>query len=66
MSEESPHLVDHPRAVKVAALRGLPPANAGGRRPGTQRDLQSHEASLIAAVAEQEFLKEPPGKTPIH
>lgn len=62
----STYLVYYPRAVKMAALRGLPPANASGCCPSTQGDLQGYEASLITAVAEKKFLEEPPGKTSVH
>lgn len=50
----------------MAALRGLPPANASGCCPGTQWDLQGYEASLITAVAEKKLLEEPPRKSSVH
>lgn len=62
----SQHLIDDPRAVKVSVLRGLPPADASGWRAGTEWDLQGHEASLVTAVAEEEFLEQAPGEAPVH
>lgn len=50
----------------MSVLRGLPPADASGWRAGTERDLQGHEASLITAVAEEEFLEQAPGEASVH
>ena len=60
------YLVDDPGAVEVSVLRGLPPAEARGGGACAQRDLQSHQTGLVAAVAEQEVLEEAPGQPPVH
>lgn len=60
------YLVNDPWAEKVSIFRRLPPAEASGGCAGAQRDLQGNQASLIAVVAEEEFLQEAPGKTPVH
>lgn len=50
----------------MTVLRGLPPADASGWRAGAEWDLQGHEASLITAVAEEEFLEQAPGEASVH
>lgn len=60
------YLVDDPWAVEVSVLGGLPPADAGGGGPGPQRDLKGHQASLVAAVAEEKLLQETPAETTVH
>ncbi len=60
------YLVNNPWTVKVSILRGLPPTETSGWCAGTQWDLQSHQTSLIAAVAKEKLLEEAPGKTSIH
>lgn len=53
-------LVDDPGTVEVSVLRGLPPAEASGGRPGFQGYLQGNVPAHIAGVAEKELLKEAP------
>ena len=60
------YLVDDPGAVEVSVLGRLPPAEARGGSACAQWDLQSHQAGLVAAVAEQEVLEEAPGQPPVH
>lgn len=60
------YLVNDPWTIKVSVLRGLPPSEASGRCAGTQWDLQGHQASLVAAVAEEKFLEESPSETSVH
>lgn len=60
------HLVNDPGAVEVSILRGLPPAEASRGCAGAQWDLQRHQASLIAAVTEEEVLQKAPSQTSIH
>lgn len=60
------YLINDPWAEKVSILSGLPPAETGGRGTGTQWDFQSHQTSLITAVAEEKFLEEAPSQPSIH
>lgn len=60
------YLIDDPRTVKVSVLRRLPPADASGWCTGAERDLQGHEASLVTAVAEEEFLEQAPSEASVH
>lgn len=50
----------------MSVLGGLPPTDAGGGGAGPQRDLQGHQASLVAAVAKEELLQETPAETAVH